>query len=70
MGRIKTQLVKRTTLGLFKDNREKFKKNFTENKAVVSELLKVPSKKIRNLVAGYVTRLAKTANERGDVDGT
>jgi len=60
MGRIKTQLVKRTTLALYRDHKDSFKKDFAENKKVVSELMETPSKKIRNLVAGYITRLAKT----------
>jgi small subunit ribosomal protein S17e len=63
MGRIKTQLVKRTTLGLYNEHRERFKKDFEENKTIVAELLDFPSKKIRNTVAGYLTRLVKTEKE-------
>jgi len=60
MGRIKTQLVKRTTLALYRDNKDDFKKNFKENKQLVEELADFPSKKIRNVVAGYITRMKKT----------
>ena len=63
MGRIKTQLIKRTTIGLYRDHKDKFKDNFEENKLIVAELAEFPSKKIRNLVAGYVTRLAKTKKD-------
>ncbi len=63
MGRIKTQLVKRTTLELYRNNRDSFKDNFEDNKQIVSELAEFPSKKIRNTVAGYVTRLVKTNKE-------
>jgi len=63
MGRIKTQLAKRTTLGLYSEHKEKFKKDFEENKKIVVELADFPSKKIRNVVAGYLTRLVKTEKE-------
>jgi len=63
MGRIKTQLIKRTTLGLFKEHKDRFKKDFNENKQLVSELIIFPSKKVRNVVAGYITRLVKTQTE-------
>ena len=38
-------------------------RSFEENKKVVGELLGDTSKKIRNTVAGYVTRLMKTDKE-------
>jgi len=63
MGRIKTQLVKRTTLGLYKEKKDIFKKSFEDNKLLVSESLDFPSKKIRNVVAGYITRLVRTGKE-------
>ena len=62
MGRIKTQLVKRISLDLVKNHGEKFKTDFEENKKIVSELTDVESKKIRNVIAGYVTRLIKSNN--------
>ena len=58
MGRIKTTLIKRTAEKLFSENKEKFKKTFEENKKIVEELADIPSKKQRNVIAGYVTRLA------------
>jgi small subunit ribosomal protein S17e len=63
MGRIKTQLVKRTTLTLYKEHKDKFKKDFTENKSIVEEYVEFPSKKIKNTVAGYITRLVKSNAE-------
>ena len=59
MGRIKTTAIKRVTLKLFKDSPDKFKKTFEENKKVTEELVFVKSKKLRNIIAGYMTRLAK-----------
>ena len=63
MGRIKTQLVKRLTIQLVRENKDKIKPDFNLNKKVVDELMKGGSKKLRNSVAGYVTRLAKKGTE-------
>ena len=63
MGRIKTQLIKRTTLRLLKSHRQSFTKNFDENKKVVQELLNYSSKKIRNIIAGYATRLVRNEKD-------
>lgn len=60
MGRIKTQLIKRVAIKLVKDNPTKFKDNFDENKSLVTETAEVRSTKLRNVIAGYVTRLVKT----------
>jgi len=59
MGRIKTTLIKRTANKLFRDNPNRFKKNFEENKLLVDESVHTESKKFRNIIAGYLTRLAK-----------
>jgi small subunit ribosomal protein S17e len=59
MGRIKTTLIKRTAHKLFREDPTKFKKNFDENKPIVDELVYTESKKFRNILAGYLTRLAK-----------
>jgi len=59
MGRIKTTFIKRKTRELFDSHREKFTIDFTGNKKIVDQLTNVSSKKLRNTVAGYVTRLKK-----------
>ena len=63
MGRIKTQLIKRASLGIYKDHKEELKDSFKENREVVSKYLNVTSKKLRNIIAGYVTRLNKSKEE-------
>jgi small subunit ribosomal protein S17e len=63
MGRIKTKLIKRLTFEIVKQSRDRLSQSFEENKKVVAELLGDASKKIRNSVAGYVTRLMKTKEE-------
>jgi small subunit ribosomal protein S17e len=61
MGRIKTQLIKRISNELVKTHREELKDSFDDNKAVVSKLTDVKSTKLRNSIAGYITRLLKGA---------
>jgi small subunit ribosomal protein S17e len=57
MGRIKTQMIKRLTLQLVKQHKQLFSADYAANKKIVERLLTTPTKKIRNTVAGYVTRL-------------
>ena len=59
MGRIKTQQVKRVSFELIKKHKDSFKTEFTENKKLVDDFAEIRSKKLRNMIAGYVTRLAK-----------
>ena len=61
MGRIKTQQIKRVTRQLMSEHGSEFKKDFSENKKIVEQFVEVKSKKLRNVIAGYVTRLKKTA---------
>jgi len=64
MGRIKTQLVKRTAMKLLAKHPDKFKKDFEENKKLVEETADIKSIKLRNVIAGYLTRLVKTKQRR------
>ena len=59
MGRIKTQQVKSITNLIFKKYPGRFNKDFDQNKKVLNELAIIQSKKIRNTIAGYLTRLAQ-----------
>ena len=59
MGRIKTKLIKRNSIKLLQVNPDTFKKEFEENKKLVSERAEIHSKKLRNIIAGYITRLVK-----------
>ena len=62
MGRIKTMLIKRTTEELMEKHSDEFTKNFDDNKRILGGKTKISSKKMRNIIAGYATRLKK--NER------
>ncbi|MFP4403715.1 MAG: 30S ribosomal protein S17e [Nanoarchaeota archaeon] len=59
MGRIKTQLIKRVTFQIYDKHNEKLTKDFYENKNIIKDLTIIPSKKILNVVCGYLTRLMK-----------
>ena len=59
MGRIKTRLIKRTVKSLLSNENNKFSKDFDKNKKMVTGLLEVQSKKLRNVIAGYVTKQIK-----------
>lgn len=63
MGRIKTKLVKRITLNLVKAHADKLNKDFDKNKEVVESYTNCKSRKLRNIIAGYATRLVKNTKE-------
>lgn len=56
MGRIKSKLVKRTGHNLLKEENS-FTDKFEENKKILKDTM--PSKKIRNQIAGYITRIKR-----------
>ncbi len=67
MGRIKSKLIKRTSRQLIKNSNELFSKTFEENKKPLGNAL--PSKKMRNKIAGYIARINKnTKNIINDTD--
>lgn len=59
MGRIKTKPVKSAGNELYAKHGDKFSKDFNKNKEVLPQLAEVRSKKIRNILAGYLTKKAK-----------
>jgi len=56
MGRIKSTLVKRTSKELLKEDHG-FSKDFEKDKKILGKTM--PSKRIRNKIAGYIARLKK-----------
>lgn len=59
MGRIKTQQIKSAGNEIFSNHADKFSKDFEKNKLAVAEVAEIRSKKIRNILAGYLTKKAK-----------
>ena len=61
MGRIKSALIKRTARGLLKEQ-NKFNGEFNNNKNILGGSM--PSKSLRNKIAGYITRLNRNAMQK------
>lgn len=67
MGRIKTMLIKRTARQLVAKTPESFDKTFGGCKKALGSAL--PSKRMRNMVAGYIARIKKNTKKVIDDDG-
>ncbi len=61
MGRIKSTLVKRTARSLLKEE-NLFNESFEQDKKLLGDTM--PSKKVRNKIAGYLARLKKMQKEK------
>ena len=64
MGKVKTEQIKRLAKELMTKFPNKFSTNFDENKLMVSQLTVGATTRVRNQVAGYITR-TKILNEQG-----
>lgn len=58
MGKVRPIYVKRTARKLLEKYPDKFTEDFEHNKRVVDQLLS-SSKRVRNRIAGYITRLIR-----------
>jgi len=67
MGKVRIGLVKRTARRLVASYPDLFTEDFEHNKRVVSELVEIDSKKLRNQIAGYVTRLIRLYKRTGEL---
>ena len=59
MGRIKTRPIKRITAELVERHFGEFTGKFEENKPIVKKYIDTQSKKLRNIITGYVTRIVR-----------
>ena len=64
MGKVRTETVKRAARELIERFPSKFTNEYEANKSAVNEVLIAPSKKLRNRIAGYVTRLKVTEAQK------
>ncbi len=69
MGNVRSEKVKRFARELLKKYPNKFTTDFEENKKLVDSLTRIPTGRLRNNIAGYVTRLV-AQNKRGNVATT
>mmetsp|Transcript_128395 Transcript_128395/g.312068 ORF Transcript_128395/g.312068 Transcript_128395/m.312068 type:complete len:149 (-) Transcript_128395:119-565(-) len=68
MGRVRTKTVKRSARYIIEKYYSRLTLDFAVNKRVIDEVAVVPSKRMRNKIAGYVTHLMKRI-QRGPVRG-
>ncbi len=64
MGKVKTEQIKRLAKALILKYPEQFSTSFDDNKYKVKELTIEATSRVRNQVAGYITRTC-TLNQRG-----
>jgi small subunit ribosomal protein S17e len=64
MGKVKTEMIKRLAKGLITKFPDQFSISFEDNKHMVSQLTVGATTRVRNQVAGYITRTYRL-NERG-----
>lgn len=60
MGRIRTKYIKRKSREILDRYKDKLGKDFEKNKKVLDEIADIPSKKIRNKIAGCIVHLIKS----------
>jgi small subunit ribosomal protein S17e len=76
LGKVRPERVKKIAKELIKRYPDKFTTDFEDNKRLLATVSEVPSTKLRNRIAGYVTRLVAItkaaekaeAEEAGEVE--
>lgn len=63
MGNVRPEKVKRIAHELVRRHPEKFTSDFEENKKAVSLFANIPSTKLRNRIAGYITRVVSLSQQ-------
>jgi small subunit ribosomal protein S17e len=57
LGNVRPEKVKKIARELIRRYSDKFTTNFEENKRALSSIANIPSIRLRNSIAGYITRL-------------
>ncbi len=65
MGRIKTISIKTLGNELIREHNDKFTDDFEKNKEILSKIKDIKSKKIKNVLAGYITKEMKRISKSG-----
>jgi small subunit ribosomal protein S17e len=63
MGRIGTVYISRISQKLLDRGPERYSKDFKKNKETLAQMAEIPSKKLRNKIAGKIVRLKKEAEK-------
>jgi len=64
LGKVRTDTVKKASRELLRRFPERFSGDFESDKQVVNALVITPSKRLRNRITGYITRLKVVEAER------
>lgn len=64
MGRIKIHEIKKASFDLLDSYPGRFTEDFESNKKALSELSIAPSKRVKNKIAGYITRSYKIRSRK------
>lgn len=70
LGKVRIDVVKKTSRKLMESYPDKFTTDFEENKQMVTQLLDSSTKWMRNRISGYVTTLKKTEEKRKAIMAT
>jgi small subunit ribosomal protein S17e len=68
LGKVKTEQIKRVGKTLLERFPEKFTTKFDENKVLVDSLTKGTTTRVRNQIAGYITRKKALALAGSEMD--
>ena len=68
MGKVRTKTIKKAARLIIEKNYTRLTHDFDTNKRLVEEFAVIPSKRLRNQIAGYITHLMKRIEE-GPVRG-
>jgi len=63
MGRIRTKLIKRLGKEILKKYLPIFTEDFQKNKKILEKIAEIRSKRLRNILAGYITHLYRKIKE-------
>jgi small subunit ribosomal protein S17e len=61
LGKVRPEAVKKIAREMIKRYPDRFTTDFEENKKLLESLLEISSIRLRNRIAGYITRLAAIA---------
>ena len=65
MGRIKITAIKTLANNMVEEFGDRFSSDFEKNKTSLNEIKDIKSKKIRNMLAGYITRRMQIIKKSG-----
>jgi small subunit ribosomal protein S17e len=68
LGKVKTEQIKKTGKELMTRFPNKFSSNFEENKKLVDTLTAGTTTRVRNKIAGYITRTVALSEAGSDID--